>query len=108
MPSDDFRAGDPCSCTVTICNPGETSLGTLPVFAILDVYGTYFFAPDFSSFNYFSMDIVPGIQTIDILPSFEWPSGAGSATGINWYAGITDEGISHIIGDFGFWSFGWH
>ncbi len=62
MPSNDFATGDACSCTLIICNPGPDSLGTLPVFAILDVYGTYFFAPDFSSFAHYTREITPGQQ----------------------------------------------
>lgn len=108
MPSVDFGAGDPCSCTASICNPDSTSLGVLPVFVILDVYGLYFFAPDFSDFNYYSVDVIPGLQTIDVLPQFDWPAGTGSASGINWYAGITNPEMTALIGDFGFFTFGWH
>lgn len=107
MPSYDFTTGDICSCTLYICNPGTESLGSLPVFAILDVYGMYFFAPDFSNFAHYTREITPGLQQIEVLPQFEWPSGAGAASGINWYAGITDAAYSALIGDFGFFTFGW-
>ena len=108
MPSALFEEGDICYCQVQVCNPGSESLGTLPVFVILDVYGSYFFAPGFTSFDHYSYEIVPGQQTIEVLPPFEWPADTGAASDIRWYAGITDAAITTLVGNYGLFTFGWH
>jgi hypothetical protein len=108
MPSDDFGPGDECYCDVTICNPNTETYSDIPVFVILDVYGLYFFAPSFSDFDYYVETVAPGILTIPIIPSFTWPGGVGSASGLLWYAAMTDPGITHLFGDLGMFMFGWH
>ncbi|MBN1357095.1 hypothetical protein JXA40_12605 [bacterium] len=107
MPQTVFRAGDECYCDVYICNPGSETYQNIPVFVILDVYGWYFFAPSFEEFDFYQMNIVPGLTTINVLPSFTWPSGVGSAFGILWYAGMTDPGITQLFGEYGIFTFGW-
>ena len=68
----------------------------------------YFFAPDFSEFDYYEMEFAPGATPVQVLPEFEWPSGAGSAFGIWWYAAMTDAGITELYGTLGMFQFGWH
>ncbi|MBN1355810.1 hypothetical protein JXA40_06010, partial [bacterium] len=108
MPKNDFTGGDECYCDVYVCNPGSETYPQIPVFVILDVYGLYFFAPSFGEFDYYLKDITPGKMTINVLPSFTWPSGVGSASGILWYAAMTDAGITALFGELGIFSFGWH
>ena len=108
MPSSEFAPGDICACHLYICNPGSTTLSNVPVFALLDVYGSYFFAPDFSSFNHYTEDISPGTTHITVLPTFSWPENAGAASGIRWYAAMTDADITTLIGNLGQFEFGWH
>ncbi len=107
MPSNLFNAGDLCSCTLTICNPSSTTYPQVPVFAILDVYGLYFFAPDFSNFNHYTLDITPGEQEVEVLPDFTWPENAGAASGILWYAAMTNADITDLFGVLGQFEFGW-
>jgi predicted outer membrane repeat protein len=108
MPSHDFGPGETCSCLLTICNPLAQSYDDIPVFAILDVYGNYYFAPSFSEFDYIRETVTPGLTFIQILEPFTWPEGVGSATGIVWYAGMTDPGMSQLFGEIGTFVFGWH
>ena len=108
MPSHEFHPGDECSCYVHVCNTTGTTLSWYPLFVILDVYGMYFFAPTFSEFDYYMEDVAPGMMTIDVLPSFQWPSGVGSASGIVWYAAMTNAEITDLFGDLGTFTFGWH
>jgi hypothetical protein len=108
MPSNMFGPGNHCYCTVYVCNPGQTTYKNTPVFVVLDVYGLYFFAPSFSDFDSYLFDIAPGIQIIEVLPSFNWPSGAGSATGIYWYAAMTDPEMTGLIGNMDTFAFGWY
>jgi len=107
MPSDDYGPGDPCYLKVHICNPGD-NLGGTPLFVILDVYGDLFFAPAFNEFDYYSINLLSGTQIKTVLSEFPWPSGAGTATGLWWYAGMTDPQISTLQGDMDTFDFGWH
>ncbi len=106
MPSDHFRPGDLCYLTVYLCNPGP-GLGQTILFVILDVYGELFFAPSFGEFDYYSINLVHGLRTRAILNPFFWPEGAGTASGIHWYAGMTDTGISDVIGLIDMFAFEW-
>jgi hypothetical protein len=108
MPSDDFGPGDECYCDVYVCNPNAETYYDIPVFVILDVYGLYFFAPAFSDFDYYTETVAPGRLTISVIPSFTWPGGVGSASGILWYAAMTDPGITQLFGELGMFTFGWH
>jgi hypothetical protein len=108
MPSDDFVEGDDCYCDVYVCNPGDDTYPDVPVFVILDVYGLYFFAPSFSDFDFYTKTIEPGEMTISVLPSFPWPGGVGTASGILWYAAMTDQNMTQLFGELGMFTFGWH
>lgn len=81
-----------------------------PLFVVLDVYGNYYFAPSFSSFDSY-LDDYPsfpeGLAEIQVLPQFEWPAGAGSADSIIWYAAFTDPSMSELFGTMSSWTFGW-
>ncbi|MBN1356645.1 hypothetical protein JXA40_10335 [bacterium] len=108
MPLDYFTPGDPCACLVTVCNPGPDVYSNVPLFVILDVYGLYFFAPMFSGFDYYTLvNLYPGESEIEVLPEFTWPDGAGSASGILWYAAMTDIGFTRLFGEMDTFAFGW-
>ncbi len=110
MPSEMFHAGDPCSCIVHVCNATGAVMTGYPLFVVLDVYGNYYFAPSFSSFDSY-LDDYPsfpeGLAEIQVLPQFEWPAGAGSADSIIWYAAFTDPSMSELFGTMSSWTFGW-
>lgn len=108
MPSNFFHPGDVCAVEVRICNPSVATYHDVPLFVILDVYGNYYFAPDFSSFAYYTLeDVASGQTTLSILSQFNWPDGAGIAENINWYAGMTNKDQTQLFGNYGFFSFGW-
>ena len=52
MPASYFQAGDACACSVLTCNPGDQSIEDVPLFVVLDVFGSYFFAPGFNEYDY--------------------------------------------------------
>ncbi|HPQ41425.1 MAG TPA: hypothetical protein PLV45_13710 [bacterium] len=108
MPLTRYRVGDTCYCRILLCNPGPKTYIALPVFVILDVYGSLFFAPTFAEYDHYTIDSFPeGQRTVEVLPPFEWPEGAGSATGIMFYAGMTDQAITELLGDYDVFTFGW-
>ncbi len=108
MPSTNFGPGDECWCDVVVCNSALDTMLDMPVFVILEVAGFYLFAPDFDDFSYYQIDVLPGVQFLHIIPRFSWPSGAGSASEVHFYAGMTDESMTELVGEFDMVTFGWH
>jgi len=107
MPAHFFWPGSNCGCSISICNPTPQTYPGTPLFVVLDVYGTYFFAPDFEDFSYYVLDIKSGLSSIEVVPEFLWPEGAVPASGIVWYAVMTDPEITEILGSVGSFTFGW-
>lgn len=107
MPSLLYHNGDTFYCNVRICNPDSVAYPGTPVFMILDVYGMLFFAPDFNEFDYYLRDVIPGETIIEILPAFSWPPGSGSASGIHWYAGMTNPSMTELFGELDMVTWGW-
>lgn len=107
MPSHFFREGDPCGCSVLLCNPDAEMVAGVPLFVLLDVYGSYFFAPTYTAFDKFTIDLMPGREEKVILPVFDWPANTGSADGIIWYSAMTNPGMTELFGEMDSWSFGW-
>ncbi len=108
MPATIFSPGDSLYCQVNVCNQEGQTLTGYPLLVLLDVFGQYYFAPSFGSdLDYYSLQYPVGSSTVDILPQFPWPQGAGSADGIVWYAALTDPSISSLFGEMDSLSFGW-
>jgi len=109
MPAHEFAPGEMCACIVTICNAEGSSMG-YPLFVILDVFSSYYFAPSFSDFdNYLATypQFDPGNTVVEVLPYFEWPTDVGAANGLYFYAALTDPGFTSIVGKMDQWEFGW-
>jgi len=108
MPAKTYEWMDPCACSVTVCNPGDTQLNSVPLFVLLDVYGTYFFAPSFTNDpDFYTVNPPPGTSTVEVLPEFNWPPAVGSADGIIWYAAMTNAAMNELQGEMDTWEFGW-
>lgn len=107
MPSELFKPGDMCSCTAFVCNADSTPISGNPLFVILEIAGSYYFAPGFSNYEYYTMTFQSGETSVTVLPEFVWPSGAGSFTGAKWYGALTDPGITTLVGELGMFAFGW-
>lgn len=98
MPATYYRSGDVFSLDVRVANPGEPR-GLKPLFIILDVYGEYWFWPSWKQqLDYHWIDLQSGSSTYPVIASFFWPEGAGSADGIVFWGGLTDERITVVIG----------
>lgn len=110
MPATVFRPGDSCWCWVDVCNDRAESLAGHPLFVFLDVYGDLYFAPSFCEFDHYLETFplfVSGTTRVEVVPEFFWPCNAGTASGIHWYAALTDPGITRIIGAWDMFTFGW-
>jgi hypothetical protein len=96
-----------------VCNPGPEIYTDIPLIVALDVFGTYFFWPDFTSYSNsipatVLTTVPPGPTIIEVLPTFIWPEGAGIMTdGVRWIAGMTNPDMTTLLGDYGTWEFGW-
>ncbi|MFC1617786.1 hypothetical protein ACFL2B_00730 [Patescibacteria group bacterium] len=110
MPFSYYSAGDMCYCYVNSYHRAPAECEVLRVFALLECYGNYFFAPSYSNDidSYYITVLIGQItdETFDPLPAFSWPAnvGLGSAT---WYAAIADEAITEIRGEIATFDFHW-
>ena len=93
---------------MTVWNAEESELSGYPLFVILDVFGTYYFAPGFGEYDFYDI-LFPSRQTRDVavLPEFTWPSGGGSVEGIIWFAALTNPEMTEMFGEMGIFDFGW-
>lgn len=108
MPSTYYQPGETCSLVAIVCNTTPTTLEGYPFFVILDVYGNYWFAPEWTQdFDYYDLVFEPGATPLIIIPEFVWPQGAGSATGIMFWSAVTDPLITQVVGTLDYWTFGW-
>ena len=98
---------DLVSCTVSVWNPGST-LVDYPLFVILDVFGYYYFAPDFNEFSYYSMTFPEGLTPVTVLPEFAWPVTIDPVWGVVWYAALTNPQMTALYGNMDTLTFGWH
>ena len=108
MPAYHYSPGNPCFLKAVICNSYSVPIPELKFFAVLDAYGTYFYAPGWTkTLDYWSIQADPGPREQTIIPQFTWPEGVGTADGLLFYGVLTDSGIKRIIGEFSTWEFGW-
>lgn len=108
MPSHQFHSGDPCGCTVSLCNPDFQVYENIPLFVILAIHGTYLCAPGFSEFDrYIIENLEPGLTGIEVVPSFIFPANTGTAEGVLWFAGMTNPNMTELFGAMDTWEFGW-
>lgn len=96
-------------------NP-NASMANVPVFFVLDVYGSYWFWPSWSlyspptnpNFDYDILDIPTGTTIIDVISAFTWPdTGADSVSGIYFYGAMLDSGMTGLRGQMAAVSWGY-
>jgi hypothetical protein len=112
MPAHTFRPGDTCSLTAYVCNP-DTPLTDVPLVVLRDAFGAFYFYPSWCRYpqcynwNLIDFVIIPVLETgqreMEIIPAFTWPSGVGEASGLYFYAAMTD--FQELIGEMGSWEF---
>ncbi|MBN1356493.1 DUF362 domain-containing protein [bacterium] len=106
MPKNEYVPGDPFSLSVHV----HTLNGLIqnPLFVVLDVHGTFFFAPSWNKYDFLPLTKPPGDYEFVIVEEFIWPTGAGSASDILFLAAITDPQVTGLISNLDLVSFGWH
>ncbi|MBN1552793.1 fibronectin type III domain-containing protein [bacterium] len=108
MPSHVFHTGDPCYLHAQLCNAFEIPVPELQFFAVLEAYGSYFFAPSWTTdLDFWTIGINPGPHDVTIIPEFVWPADVGSADNLVFYGVLTDPLIHRVVGDYDTWEFSW-
>ena len=111
MPSNLFHSGDTCNCMAVVCNAEGQAINGYPLFVILDVYGSYYFAPSFNTTfdNYLNdySSFPVGETHVEVLPDFPWPDNVGAASGLIFYGALTNPAMTDLFGTLGTWTFGW-
>lgn len=107
MPASEFHSGDTCSCDVTVTNYSSAPIDNEPLFVLLDVLGTLYFAPAFSSFDYYYLSYPVGQTTVNILSDFIWPEETGTFSGVYWYSAMTNTDFSVLTSNLAIFEFGW-
>lgn len=108
MPKHDFYPGDTCACSITICNSTSDLWNGYRLFAALQIAGCFYFAPDFTHFDYITMSFLPGETRYSVLDEFIWPEGASSYEDAIWYAALMDPTMANVIGNISSFDFSWH
>ncbi len=109
MPSDHFTPGDTFSCYATVCNAEDQALLGYPLFVILKLFDSFFFAPSFTAFDHYDSGFgYPiGLTSIVIIPEFVWPEDQGTVEDAVFYGALTDPDMTRIVGDLDSIAFGW-
>jgi len=106
MPDHQFSPGDSFYLNIEICSL-DSAGSDIPLFVILDVYGDYFFAPSFGSYDNYIVSLHTGINYLTVLSEFVWPQNAGSASGIQFISAMTTKDFTNLYGEMDSWEFGW-
>ncbi|MBN1357024.1 hypothetical protein JXA40_12250 [bacterium] len=96
-----YHRGELFRCTTTIINPGSEIL--VHQYVLLDVYGSYWFWPSWSTDVDFDVRLLDagGYYPNEMIIEFTWPEVAGSASGLRFWAALIDPVTGILVGDYG-------
>jgi len=107
LSEDLFHGGDIFLLHAYISNPGPDVLIDQPFVILLDVYGAYFWFPEWlEGFSFKSLDLEIGMIVLEIL-NFTWPNVSGNAGDIHFYGALLTHDFSEILGAWDRVTFGW-
>ena len=106
LPANTFAPGDIFYTDALFWNPRASGPGEgARLFVILELYGQYYFAPDFSDYDFYSYSS-NRTAFVPVIPKIVWPEiASGEAT---FYGAMTDAGSYSLIGEIASFHFGWH
>lgn len=91
-----FQPGDTFYMYTYVTNPG-TVMSSVCLFVVLDVYGQYWFWPNWAGFppyySWWQGDIGTGSWKWTIFDPFYWPNIGGYVTGLKFYGVVTDSSM---------------
>ena len=102
-----FYPGDHFLLEAVLSNPGPETYQNLPLVILLDVYGSYFFYPNWTSaFDSEATDLGIEMVTLEIM-KFDWPEVDGKSDDILFYGAFLNPGMTDILGSWDWISFQW-
>lgn len=103
--TDDFyRPAEPFKLNCLLFNKLNNNITDAVLYVILEIEGSFFFAPSFSqNINGYNWTFPPKETTISILQEFPWPGGIGEGEAI-FYAGLVSDNLMSNIAK---WDFSW-
>ncbi|MCD4653567.1 right-handed parallel beta-helix repeat-containing protein [bacterium] len=107
MPSKCFSPGAPFMLNAELKNEGSGIFQAVLVI-VLDVYGDFYMWPSWSP--YFDRDTIQvpsNTSVVPIIPLFNWPTGAGSASGLFFHGGLMSHDLTQILSNIDSIGFGW-
>lgn len=112
LSQDQFESGDIFRLDAVMLNHSGSDWNDCRLFVILDVYGSYWFAPSWisgmSGFDCYFIDLATGSHDVlPVIPEFIWPSGTGQASGLMFYGAVTDPALTQILGNLDVVMFGY-
>ncbi|MBN2056923.1 hypothetical protein JW905_18500, partial [bacterium] len=100
-----FHAWDHFILILDSLNGGPTLTGR--EFIILDVYGSYWYAPDWTqNLDFTQKSYIRNENNHDIILDFWWPAGTGAASGIMFWSAVLDENWN-LLSNVAFTEFGY-
>lgn len=113
MPAAAFHSGDTFFLNARICNATGSVLTDAELICALEAGGMFWFWPSWSPMDPLepaidsrSMDYPNGNTTVEIIPPFAWPIGAGAGSAI-FYGLLMEADMWNIIGEWDYQSFSW-
>ncbi len=107
MPSSYFYTGQTMFLNAAICNM-ETQERNLDLYVALEILGTFYFAPDWSTDIQAEHHSIPsGLSIVNIIPSFELPEDSGRITGPVFWSALVDPIDGSLFGEYDSWELGW-
>ncbi|MBN1355562.1 hypothetical protein JXA40_04730 [bacterium] len=111
MPDDFFTPGETCWVKLDFHNHLSTVLWNMPVFVALDIYGQFWFWPEWSPEIVYREESIPeGASGLSIIESFSWPDiKLQSMNGLKFWGCVTDPDFITVWGGedgLSFWEFG--
>ncbi len=102
-----FDAGESFVLDIEIFNNTATEI-TVQQFLILDVFGSYYFHPEWQeTVDFTERDFLPGFYAMENIFDFVWPEVTGSADDLKFWLGFFDPANQSIIGEIDWVTFGY-
>ncbi|MBN1297189.1 CRTAC1 family protein [bacterium] len=100
LPATYIRPGDRFSAWGYLYNGTTQTMADVPVMALLEVAGMFWFWDGWTSdVDFARIDVEPGVTLINIMPEFVWPdTGSGAFDGIRFFAAMLTHDMTDILG----------
>ncbi|HPQ40269.1 MAG TPA: right-handed parallel beta-helix repeat-containing protein [bacterium] len=91
--------GDTLGLQIEICNPGTINHMNLNLFVIMEEAGEFWFWPSWSSSDWMTVDIAPGVTSWTVYDLEPWSTVPPEWWGRHFYSALTDPSITEIRGE---------